>query len=78
MDGLPVAFALQGNRTVVANANGVEPLESGDELVLIDNQPVQGMTLEQVQGLVAGSKGSMISLELKRPDGAVQLATPRE
>ena len=46
MDGLPVAFALQGNRIVVANANGVEPLESGDELVLIDNQPVQGMTLE--------------------------------
>ena len=76
--GLPVAFTLKGDQIVVANANGTEPLQPGDVLVLIDNQPVQGMTLEQVQGLIAGPKDSMISLELKRGDGSIQLAMPRE
>lgn len=76
--GLPLAFTLQGNQVVVANANGVEHILPGDVLVLIDHQPVRGMTLEQVQGLVSGPKDAMISLELKRGNGTVQLAMPRE
>lgn len=72
-DGKPVLTAVKpGSRAL---ENGLEP---GDVLHEIDGKSVAGMSVEQIQKLLAGPAGSSISLRLTRGDGNVMVVMPRE
>jgi len=72
-DGKPVLTAVKpGSRAL---ENGLEP---GDVLHEIDGKSVAGMSVEEIQKLLAGPAGSSISLRLTRGDGNVMVVMPRE
>jgi len=72
-DGKPVITALRkGSR-----AEAME-LKAGDVLERVNNEPVAGKSLDQVNGLLAGEPETMIQLSFRRGDAGVQIAMPRE
>lgn len=70
-EGIGAELSVQENRIVIASVFEESPsqkagLKSGDQILAVDNRPVNGLSLDEVIRLIKGPEGTSVSLLISR------------